>query len=143
MKKSPTKTKQTPSIKPLRTATCPALSGKSTLTYDLGQDPSKALHFRVTKNDGGGFFSPEWVAWKDIEPALAKSEPVTSICLRSLFKGKSVNASGYVLGCLAAEGLVQKIEGKSRLYEVTGKAPTATKPAKSTKRKEPATKPKK
>ncbi len=87
------KSKQAPSIKPLRTATCPTLSGKATLTYDVGQDASKGIHFRVTANDGGGFFSSEYVVWKDIEVAIYADEPVTSICLRSLFKGKSVNTS--------------------------------------------------
>jgi hypothetical protein len=71
MSKTSTKTtKQAPSIKPLRSATCPALSGKSTLTYDVGRDQSKDIHFRVTANDGGGFFSAEWVPWKDVEVAI-------------------------------------------------------------------------
>jgi hypothetical protein len=134
------KSKQAPSIKPLRTATCPTLSGKATLTYDVGQDASKGIHFRVTANDGGGFFSSEYVVWKDIEVAIYADEPVTSICLRSLFKGKSVNTSGFLMAVLVAEGILVALPKKTRLFEVTGKAPTATKAAKPTKRKAPAKK---
>jgi hypothetical protein len=39
MKKTPN---EAPSIKPLRNATCPTLSGKATLTYDVGTDPSNS-----------------------------------------------------------------------------------------------------
>ena len=141
MKKLSTKTKNASTqIKPLRTATCPTLSGKATLTYDVGQDSSKALHFRITENDGGGFFSGEWIPWSHIEAAIGKAEPVTSICLRPLFKGKSVNTSGFLLASLIAEGLLVALPKKTRHFEVTGKVPTATKSAKPTKRKAPAKK---
>jgi hypothetical protein len=139
--KKPAKTpKEISTIKPLRSSTCPTLSGKATLTYGLGQDPSKGIHFKVTANDGGGFFSSEWVPWKDVEVAIHADEPVTSICLRSLFKGKSVNTSGFLLAVLVAEGILEALPKKTRLFEVTGKAPTATKAAKATKRKAPAKK---
>ena len=142
-KSSPVPKQSDPQIKPLRQSTCPTLSGKATLTYGLGQDASKGIHFRVTANDGGGFFSSEYVAWKDIEVAIHADEPVTSICLRSLFKGKSVNTSGFLMAVLVAEGILVALPKKTRLFEVTGKAPTATKAAKSTKRKAPARKAKK
>jgi hypothetical protein len=124
----------------IRTGTCKTLSGKATLTYGLGQDASKGLHYRITENEGGGFFSSEYVAWKDIEVAIHADESVTSICLRSLFKGKSVNTSGFLMAVLVAEGILVALPKKTRLFEVTGKSPTATKPAKSTKRKAPARK---
>lgn len=138
MSKTPSKkTKEAPSIKPIRTATCPTLSGKSTLTYDLGRDASKGLHLRVSANEGGGFFSSEWLAWGHIETAIQKTKPVTSICLRPLFKGKSVNTSGFLLAVLVAEGLLVALPKKTRHFEVTGKSPTAKKPS---ARKAPAKK---
>ena len=124
-----------PKIKPLRKSTCPTLSCKATLTYELGQDSSKALSFRVTENEGGGFFSSEWLPWKDIEVAIYADEPVTSICLRSLFKGKSVNTSGFLMAVLVAEGLLEALPDKKRLFKTTGKSPSASK---ATKRKAPA-----
>jgi hypothetical protein len=141
MSKTSTKTtEQALSVKPLRTAICPTLSRKATLTYDVGQDSSKGIHFRVTKNDGGGFYSGEWVAWKDIEVAIYADEPVSSICLRSLFKGLSSNNSGFLTAVLVAEGILEALPKKTRLFEVTGKSPTATKTGKATKRKAPAKK---
>ena len=56
----------------LKTATCPTLSNKSTLTYHLGCDSKNALFLRVHANTGGGFFSREWIAWKAIQTALEK-----------------------------------------------------------------------
>lgn len=138
MAKPTTATNESPTkIKPLRTATCPTLSGKSTLTYELGTDSSKGLHFRVKANDGGGFFSSEWIAWSHIETAIGKAEPVTSICLRPLFKGKSVNTSGFLLAVLVAEGILVALPKKTRHFEVTGKKPASSK---STSRKAPAKK---
>jgi hypothetical protein len=82
MKKSSKATEQTSlTIKPFRTNTCPTLSGKSTRPYGLGTDSSKGIHIRVTSNNGGGFFSNEWLTWSDIEVAIHADTPVTSICL--------------------------------------------------------------
>ena len=41
-----------PDIKVLKTATCPTLSGKSTLTYQIGLTPESVVHLRITKNSG-------------------------------------------------------------------------------------------
>jgi len=46
-------------MKFLKTATCKTLSGKSTLTYQLGSEDDE-IHVRITKNTGSGFFSDEW-----------------------------------------------------------------------------------
>ena len=135
--KKPAKTpKEVSSIKPLRTGTCKSLSGKSTLSYTVGVDSAKALSFMIFKNEGGGgYFASEFVSWKDIETAINDAEPVTSICLRPLFKGKSVNTSGFLLAVLVAEGILVALPKKARHFEVTGKVPVAAKPAKTSKRK--------
>ncbi len=122
-----TKQMNTASISTLKSSTCKALSGKATLKYQLGEDASKALHFRVTDNDGGGFFSSEWIAWKAIQRVFKDSETVSSMPLQQLFKGKSVNSSGFLLAVLVAEGLMESLPKKARLFKATGKAPAATK----------------
>ena len=38
----------------LKTATCKTLSGKSTLTYQIGISPDAVVHLRISKNSGGG-----------------------------------------------------------------------------------------
>ena len=51
-----------PEDKPMRvlkTSSCKTLSGKSTLTYQIGCNPDSIIHLRISRNDGGGFFSPE------------------------------------------------------------------------------------
>lgn len=128
MKKTPSKTAPTPvpAIQPLKSSTCPTLSRKSNLSYELGQDAIKALHYRIVSCDGGGFFSPEWIAWTDIQAAIKKSVgPLTSLCLRPLFKGKSVNTSGYLLAALVAEGLLEPLPKKIRHFRLTGDIPSA------------------
>lgn len=130
MKKPPSKAAPTtsPEIQPLKSPTCPTLSRKSKLTYELGQDPAKAFHYRIVSCDGGGFFSPEWVAWTDIQAAIKKSVgPITSLCLRPLFKGKSVNTSGFLLAALVAEGLLEPLPKKIRHFKLTGNSPDVSK----------------
>ena len=127
---SPTPSKAAPSsapqIQPLKSPTCSTISRKSNLTYELGQDPTKAFHYRIVSCDGGGFFSPEWIAWTDIQAAINKSVgPLTSLCLRPLFQGKSVNTSGYLLAALVAEGLLEPLPDKIRHFRLTGDSPTA------------------
>ena len=134
-KKTAKTPKEVSSIKTLRTATCQTLSGKSTITYTLGVDSAKALFFRISKNDCRGLFSRENVTWKDIETAINNADPITRICLRSLFKGKSVNTSGFLLAVLVAEDILAALPKKTRHFEVTGKVPTAAKPAGAKKRK--------
>jgi hypothetical protein len=52
-----------PDMKVLKTATCKTLSGKSTLTYQIGCSPESIIHLHIAKNTGAGFFSDEWVAF--------------------------------------------------------------------------------
>ena len=106
-------------LKILKKATCPTLTGKSRLTYMVGCDEDSEVFVRIYSNDGGGFFSTEWVALKDIQKALSKDpENITSVALFGLFRGKSVNTSGFALAALRNEGLVRAIKGKKRRHEL-------------------------
>ena len=107
----------------IKTGTCPTLSGRSALTYDLATDPEGELHYRISANSGGGFWSPEWIAWKAIEPVIKEIQPVTSTPLKTLFKGKSVNTSGFLLAVLIKEGLLEVVPDKRRQFRVTGASP--------------------
>ena len=98
---------------------CPSLTGKSTLTYEIGRDESGAIHLRITSNTGGGFYSGEWLALRDIETALQKSpDSITSVALFKLFKGKSVNSPAFHLAVLKHEGLVRAVKGRQRKHEL-------------------------
>lgn len=112
----------TGSIRILKNAHCPTLSGKSKLTYHIGCSAESEIYLRIHANDGGGFFSQEWVAWQDIQQALErvpKDQPITSIVLYSLFKGKSVNTPAFLLAVLKHEGLLRPMKGKKRSHELT------------------------
>ena len=121
---SPT-TKQTssqttsPTITPLRKGACKTLEGQGKLDYELGTDDHGDLHWRITRNSGGGFFSDEWVSFSSIRSALEEwpqARPMTSLVLRSLFKGRSANNPSFLLATLLAEGVVTLLEGRRRQY---------------------------
>jgi len=108
-----------PSLKIIQTAKCQTVSNKSTLTYNVGVDDKSDIFIRVYSNSGGGYFSNEWVSLDHITSILADApdgQPITSINLIPLFKGKSVNTPGYLLAVLLKEGLLASIEDKKRKY---------------------------
>ncbi len=109
-------------IKVLKKGSCPSLSDSGVLEYEIGSAEAKETYFRVVANNAGGFFSQEWVAWSKIFAACNHCDWLTSIHLRSLFNGKSVNTAGFLLAALMDQGLVQRREGKSRHYVLTDKA---------------------
>ena len=139
-------------IRTLKTFNCPTVTGKSQLGYALGKDESGEIHFRITRNNGGGFFSNEWVAWTDILQALEKKpDEITSILLFPLFRGKSANTPAFLLAALKHEKLVVLLKGRNRKYQLadpkaflakveqlaSGKKTPATK-KKVTRRRKPA-----
>ena len=62
-----------PTIRVLKIASCPSLSGRSSLTYHLGISPDSDIKLRVFANSGGGFFSREWISLKAIQQILEKA----------------------------------------------------------------------
>ena len=103
----------------LKSGTCPSLSGKSKLTYDIACGAENDLHVRVLKNSGGGYFSAHYVPWVQLSAVLDKNgaKPITSHTLVPLFKGLSVNTAGFLLAVLKHEGLVQPRADHPRSYE--------------------------
>ena len=147
-KPAPAPTIDPEAVQALTRGSCPTLSGKSTLHYELGLDGKQTPLFRITACTGGGFFSKEWVSLPSIHLALQKSKAVTAILLFPLFKGKSVNTPGYLLAVLRAEKLIQPLPGKTRVHELcpdwdarvasivqggSGKASTGKSPASQSK----------
>jgi len=113
-----------PSITVLKSAHCSTLKQTSLLTYESGRDSQGKLHYRITANNGGGFFSKEWVAWDQLYAACTKGGPVTTRSLRGLLRGKSVNTAGFLLAALLKEGLLRICPGKARHYQLTETAKT-------------------
>jgi hypothetical protein len=94
----------------LKIESCLTLSSKSTLTYHIGHENDK-IHFRVHANTGGGYFSQEWVALKDIQAVLTGT--FSSIPLHPLFRGKSVNTPAFLLAVLTHEKLLLPVKPRS------------------------------
>ena len=114
-----------PAIRVLKIASCPSLSGKSTLTYELGCTSDSEIQIRIKANSGGGFFSQEWISLKSIEDVLentAEGTPLTTTALLPIFSGKSVNTAGFLLAVLKAVGLVRPLEDKRRCFETVDPA---------------------
>lgn len=109
-----------PSIRIIKVATCPSLSGKSTLTYHIGCNAQSDILLRVVDNTGGGFFSKEWVSLNAIFQAFdgkAVDKPIISLLLYPLFQGKSLNTPAFLLAVLKQEGLVIPLEDHPKHYE--------------------------
>ena len=114
------KPEDNPDMRVLKTGTCKTLSGKSTLTYQIGSLPDSTVHLRISKNTGAGFFNDEWVVVTDIQEALEKipeGQPLTSFLLQSLVKGKSVNTPAFLMAALTHEKLLRVLKGKKRGHE--------------------------
>ena len=102
----------------LKRASCPSVSGKSSLTYEVGlNEKSKELQLRVVSNSGRGCFSQQWVKVDAIRAHLDKApkgEAVTSYVLAPLFRGVSQNTAGFVWAVLLHAGFVTPSKEKPR-----------------------------
>ncbi len=113
-------------VRILKRATCPSLSGKSKLAYEVGVGDKKELQVRVISNSGGGCFNQDWVKLPAVEAAFDKvppGEPVTSDTLRTMFRGMSQNTGGFAFAVLKHVGYVVPSVAKKRCYDRT--EPTA------------------
>jgi len=102
-------------IRILKIATCPTLSGRSQLTYHLGNDTESAVHIRVVQNSGNGQFNSNWVSLSAVEKMLAghpADKPMTSSSMLPIYRGKSSNSPAFLFAALKAEALV--VAGKEK-----------------------------
>lgn len=94
-------------IRVLKTTVCQSLSGRSTLSYDIGIKNGQDVYFRLVGNSGTGIFNKDWIALGEIETLLAaEGQPITSGRLKGLAVGKSANTPGFIFAVLVKEGLV-------------------------------------
>ena len=102
----------------LKTAECPSLSGRSTLTYNIGCENEKEVFISLVANSGPGIFNKGWIAVAQLDPLLSSAEkPITSGLLHALFNGKSANSAGFLLAVLIKEGLIKISKESLRCYE--------------------------
>lgn len=102
-------------IRILKIGTCPTLSGRSQLTYQVGGNTESEVCIRVTQNSGNGQFNADWVPLPVIEKLLAAhptDKAITSRVLQPVYRGKSTNSPAFLLAGIKAEGLV--VAGKEK-----------------------------
>ena len=107
-------------MKILKTAECPSLSGKSTLTYQVGSNSDNEVFIKLAGNSGGGRYSPDWVSLEEIYTVLAsQKKPITSGALQDLYQGKSSNNDSFTTAILLKESLLKISPGNSH-YDLIG-----------------------
>jgi hypothetical protein len=100
----------------LNTASCPSLSGRSVLTYEIGCNGNKEIFIRITENSGAGMFSKAQISMIQIDALLsADDKPITAKTIRALYSG-SVNSVGFLQAVLKDIGLIKNVEENSRNY---------------------------
>lgn len=104
-------------IRVLKSATCPSLTGRSTLGYELGIKEESELYLRLVSNTGSGFFSKEWVACSVIEQLITGVSDLTSTSFKALFPNKSVNTGGFVMAVVKELGLIHPNVQNARWHQ--------------------------
>ncbi len=99
----------------LKKAKCGNLSnpGKKTLIYNVGNHDDE-YYVRLSDNQGGGFFSTEWLALTDITSETPSEESFTTALLTPLYESKSSNNPGFLAAVLVAEKLWLPVIGNGR-----------------------------
>lgn len=119
MSKKPAESTNT-SVRNLKTASCPSLSGDSKLVYEIGLDEQSELVLRITGNSNAGAFNSEWFQIKAIRAALdraPKGDPVTADLMAPLFRRMSQNTPYFVFAVLKHERIVKPSARSKRRYE--------------------------
>lgn len=101
----------------VKASECLNLSAKYKIKYHIGIDDQDNTIIRVYENEGGGYFSSEWVKLQTILDKLdSAKKPLTSFSLHGIFEGKSANTPGFVFAVIYAEGLVERDIENPRVY---------------------------
>lgn len=149
-----------PTVRILKRATCPSLSGKSSLAYEVGITEKGEVQLRVVANSGGGTWSNEWQTLGAIRGALDKvpaGKPVTASAFDKLFSGASQNSPYFLAATLKHVGMIVSSETSKRCYQraeptafldevkdlIGGKTTEAKKGTRAKESEGPVTKPKK
>lgn len=101
----------------IKKTTCPSLSNKATLHYNIGQDTDSNIFIRIINNSRGGRFNPNWINVKTMLDLFNDQEkPFSCAALSPLFKGQSNNTPGFLMAILLKERL---IVAKENNYELS------------------------
>jgi hypothetical protein len=117
------------SMQIVESGSCPSLTGRSTLRYEVAKDRDSALHLRIVSNSGHGKFHRKFVPLAPLMSSLERAKgAITSGTLRSVCRGMSVNQGGFLLSVFLGKGLVERLPGKERGYALSKAFPSGGKP---------------
>lgn len=104
-------------IEVIYTGECQSLSGRSTLTFEVGQHTEDgALHHRISSNSGGGMFSKQWVSASTLQDIFLGATELNSKSFQSAYGQTSVNTAGFCLSSLKELGLVEVDPDNARVH---------------------------
>lgn len=115
-----------PNFTALKQASCPTLSLAGIIDYQITLDNDGQVYFAITGNSGTGYFSKAEQPLTAILDALeefASQYPLTSLALKDLYPGTSINSWGFLMAALVAEGLIQPLEDNKRRFQLCDPAP--------------------
>lgn len=104
-------------VRVLSVASCPSLSGRSNLIFQVGCDEEKSIHLRVVENSGKGYFNRNWISFKAVNDLLLKDTPLTFNTLQPLYAGLSINNAGFLLAALKSLGVVELNPENPRVHK--------------------------
>lgn len=108
-----------PEVTVIKTAVCLSSSGRSELSYLLGQDRDLGLHIKIAANTGNGHFNDEWLSIDEIHRRLmSHNTPLSAQLISNVLEGKSVNTLHFVFAALLSEGFLIKDDQNSRRYRL-------------------------
>lgn len=97
---------------------CLSVSGRSTLTYEVGRHTQEnTFHLRIADNTGKGMFCRDWVLAADIDAIVQIPGKLTAQSFQPLHHGRSINTGGFVLAALKDLGLIRANEENTRQHE--------------------------
>jgi hypothetical protein len=104
-------------VRVIREGQCPSVSGRSTLTYHLGQLGAGGEFFvRIYDNTGKGMFARDWIPAEGIRGLLESDVPITSSAFKPLYEGRSVNTAGFLMAALRDLGVIGLDAENARLH---------------------------
>lgn len=104
-------------IEVIFTGECLSLSGRSTLTFEVGQHTEDGtFHHRISSNSGGGMFSKQWVSASILQDIFVGATELNSKSFQTAFGQTSVNTAGFCLSSLKELGLIEVDPCNARVH---------------------------
>jgi hypothetical protein len=104
-------------IEVIYTGTCESLSGKSTITFDLGKHTEdETLYMRIACNSSSGMFNDQWISASVLQDIFVGSTDLNSRNFQAAYGSTSVNTPGFCMAALKQLGLIEVDPQNARIH---------------------------